>query len=135
MIPKTNALPAVSFQESALPSRTWEIDWERGCLRGQFEGIDAVKQTVFGILNTERYDYVIFSWNYGIERNRVFGHTREYVCSELKRRITDALIQDDRIGGVDSFSFDWGRGKVTVSFTVHTIYGDYETEQEVRETV
>lgn len=31
------------------------------------DGMEAVKQAVYKILQTERYKYVIYDWNYGVE--------------------------------------------------------------------
>ena len=51
--------------------------------------------------------------------------------SEIKRRITEALEQDDRITGVDKWELETGRNSVRVAFTVHSIYGDVDVEKEV----
>jgi phage baseplate assembly protein W len=84
-----------------------------------------MRQVIFKILNTERYDYVIYSWNYGIELSDLFGKPVMYACPEIERRVKEALTQDDRIKSVDSFEFDTTkRGAVAVKFTAHTIFGD-----------
>mgnify|MGYP005773245173 CR=1 FL=1 len=49
----------------------------------------------------------------------------------LKRRITEALLQDDRITSLDGWEFETGRNWVTARFTVHTIYGDVSAQKEV----
>ena len=89
--------------------------------------MEAIKQTIFKILNTERYKYIIYSWNYGIELEDLFGQPVLFVCPEIERRVKEALLQDDRITEVDSFDFDISkRGVVSVTFTVHTIFGDLD---------
>ena len=94
--------------------------------------IAVISTVIYKILNTERYQYIIYSWNYGIETLDLFGEPISYVCPEIERRITEALIQDDRIESVDSFEFDYSKkGKVHVKFKVHTIYGDTEQEKVV----
>lgn len=98
---------------------------------GTVDGIEAIKQAIYLMLNIERYNYMIFSWNYGVEIKDLIGLETDFVYSELKRRIEEALTQDDRIKSVDAFSFVKDKGKVTVSFTVHTIYGDIDEEKEV----
>ena len=40
-------------------------------------------------------------------------------------------MQDDRIQGIDAFSFEVSGRKLSVMFTVHTQYGDVETSKEV----
>ena len=76
-------------------------------IKGKTDYIEAVKQAVYKALNTERYDYPIYSWNYGVELKDLFGMSRDYAISELPRRITEALITDDRIISVDDFQFSY----------------------------
>lgn len=109
------------------------MDFENERVIGNVEGLEAMKQAIFKILNTERYQYLVYSWNYGSEFQDLFGMPVTYVCPELERRITEALTWDKRIKEVSDFSFDTTsqRGTVIVSFTVHTIYGDVVTEKAV----
>ena len=74
----------------------------------------------------------MYSWNYGIELLDLFGEPVTYVCPELERRITEALLVDTRIRSVTDFEHDLStKGVVHTSFTVHTIYGDVKAEKEV----
>ena len=74
----------------------------------------------------------MYSWNYGIETMDLYGEPVSWVCPELQRRITEALVWDDRIDSVDDFTFDLSqKGVVHVSFVVHTIYGEIQTERTV----
>ena len=62
----------------------------------------------------------------------LYGKTPLFVCPELEKRVKDALLQDDRITGVDGFEFDISKkGVVSVVFTVHTLFGDLEEEMVV----
>lgn len=99
---------------------------------GQCDGVDALKQTIFKILNTERYQYEIYSWNYGVELVDLYGEPTSFVLPEIERRVQEALSMDDRITSVDSFEFDVSKkGVVAVNFTVHSIYGDLSEEMVV----
>lgn len=130
MIPKAdNSLFTLQLQTQ--PSLTYAIDIEHGKIRGRCDGLKAVRQTVYLILGIERYDCMIYSWNYGTELKALVGKSMDFVLSEAKRRISEALLQDDRITAVDGFAFQTERGRVRVTFTVHTIFGDMETETEV----
>ena len=130
MIPnKVNEL--LSFNPTIQPSLTYALDIENNRIRGRVDNMEAVKQAIYLILSTERYDYLIYSWNYGVELNELIGQPKSLVLPELKRRITEALLQDDRITKVDGFEFVSGRGKIQISFTAHTIFGDSEIEWEV----
>lgn len=101
-------------------------------INGQVENLVAMEQVVYKILNTERYGYNIYSWNYGVEFCELLGKPVYYVCAEIERVITEALLQDDRISSVTDFSFDTStRNIVCVEFTVYTIFGSFNTVKEV----
>lgn len=99
---------------------------------GKVSGIEHLKQTIFWILNTERYKYIIYDWNLGIETLDLYGMPVDFVCSELEYRIQDALSIDDRIEEVYDFEFDTSkRGVVACQFKVKSIYGEFEMNKEV----
>lgn len=113
------------------PSRTYGLNFEKHSVSGAIDGLEAVKQAIYKVLNTERYQHVIYSWNYGVELQDLFGMPKSYVYPELERRITEALIQDDRITSVEDFTFEGKKNSVLVRFTVHTVNGDIESETVV----
>lgn len=127
MIPSINNLKEIEVVTR--PSADYRMELGGNHISGVCDGLEAVRQTVFCILNTERYQYPVYSWNYGIELRDLYGKPMDYIMSELPRRITEALTQDDRINAVDSFAFSTQGRAMEVSFTVHTIYGDLETEK------
>lgn len=132
MIPSTNTILSQDLEVETLPSRNYKMQIEHDVINGFCDELEAMKQVVFKILNTERYQYIIYSWNYGIELLDLYGEPVTYVCPELERRITEALVQDDRIDSVDSFVFDvLEKRTVKVTFTVHTIFGGIEAEKVV----
>lgn len=113
------------------PSLTYGLDIGQGRIRGKVDRAEAVRQAIYLILNTERFAYLIHSWNYGVELKALIGQQKAYAFPEIKRCITEALMQDDRITAVDGFAFEDGRKYVHVTFTVHTIFGDLETEVDL----
>lgn len=127
MIPGINQLKEIEVVTK--PSLDYRMELDGKHLSGTCDGIDTIRQAVFCILNTERYQYPVYSWNYGVELADLYGKPVDYVTSELPRRITEALTQDDRITSVDGFSFDIQGRVIDVFFTVHTIFGDVETEK------
>ncbi len=88
-------------------------------------------QAIYLMLSVERYVYQIYSRNYGVELVDLIGKSKDYAMSEIKRRITEALTQDDRITGVTEWEFEPGRKSVTVRFVVNTIYGGVLAKKEV----
>lgn len=131
MIPKTDIDLTQGFETVRQPSRTYRLDVENNRIAGMVDGMEAVKQAVYLVLNTERYWYPIYSWDYGVELNGLYGQPAGLVYPEIERRITEALMQDDRITEVDGFSFEREKGAVKVAFTVHSIFGDIDTGKEV----
>lgn len=132
MIPTVNDTLTVGLNIESEPSNTYKLHIENNRITGYCDGLEAMKQAVYKILNTERYKFIIYSWNYGIELLDLYGKSVTYVCSELPRRIKEALLQDDRITSVDGFDFDTTQKRtVLVSFVVHTIFGDIDAEKVV----
>lgn len=131
MLPAVNDDLQKDFEIEEETSHTYKLDLDNSTIAGYVDDLEAMKQAIYLILNIERYEYLIYSWNYGIELNDLYGQPIPFVLPELKRRITEALVQDSRILGVDNFSFETNKGKVHVTFTVHTIFGDVEAERVV----
>ena len=127
MIPSGNTVLSAELKVVTMPSKQHRMDLNGNRIIGVCDTLDAIKQTVYKILNTQRYAYIIYSWNYGIELEDLFGQPVRYACPEIERRVKEALLQDDRITAVDNFEFDIPkRGVVSVTFTVHTLFGDLD---------
>lgn len=109
------------------PTRTYRLRFDGFPSTGMVTGLEAMQQAVFLILQTERFRYAIYSWNYGIELERLFGQSMTaYLQAQIRHTIEEALLADDRIIQVDEFSFErTGREYLTVTFTVHTTQGDF----------
>lgn len=132
MIPSTTAFLEQDFEITEQPTHTYKMNLESNLIRGYTDGQEAMKQAIYRILNTERYQYVMYSWNYGIELLDLYGEPVSYVCPELERRITEALTWDDRIQSVDNFEFNISKkGEILVTFTAHTVFGNVVAEKVV----
>lgn len=119
------------FEEEQIASKDFALDYEGKRVNGIREGLEEIRQAVFFILNTERYNHEIYPWSYGVELDDLAGNQTEYVIPEAERRITEALVQDDRINSVDGFEFEQNKNELTVTFTVHTNLGDIEAVKVV----
>lgn len=111
----------VNYQTSNTFRVRYEDDYK---LLGMCDDIEAMKQAIFKIINTERYKYLIYDWNYGIELNDLIGKPIPYVYAEIERRIKEALLADNRIKEVTDFRFSNNGGDVLCLFTANTIYGE-----------
>lgn len=131
MIPNTNDDLRNDFEFEEIPTNTFKLNIEEEKVYGFNDGLEAMKQAIYLILNIERYEYLIFSWNYGIELADLFGQPITFVLPELERRITEALVQDGRITSVEEFEFEVKRNKVFCTFKVKTIFGEINAERAV----
>lgn len=115
------------------PNKTYKMMIDTDRIQGTItDDLEVVKQAIYKIINTERYKFLIYSWNYGIELEDLFGKPIPYVLPEIPRRIKEALTQDDRIKDVLGFDLTYNRkGDVLAKFTVVTIYGNLEIEKVV----
>ncbi len=101
-------------------------------INGFCDELQAIEQVIYKILNTERYKYNIYSWNYGIELLDLLGKDINYVCIELEKRVKEALVVDNRILDVINFTFDLSKKRVVVAkFDVITIFGKISSVKEV----
>ncbi len=107
------------------------IDFTTNRFVGWNDGNEALAQFVYTVLNVERYENILHSWQFGIERNDLYGQATDYVIAELQRRIEDALSIDSRITAVDSFEVSVKGRTVSIEFVVHSIYGDTNFKYEV----
>lgn len=138
MIPNIEVLTE-EVTEPVYPDKTYKVvvnkdetdEAKNDRISGYTDELDAITQAIRLILSTERYEYVIYSWDYGVELVDLIGKPMPYVMSEVPRRITEALTQDDRIEDVKDFEFETSGKKLHVTFTVVSTIGNIPTELEV----
>lgn len=130
MIPNLNILTE-EITEQTYPNRTYRIIFDKDRIDGYVDDLESIKQAVYLILSTERYEFIIYSWDYGVELVDLIGKPIPYVMSELPRRIQEALTQDNRIDDVVDFEFEQHGKKLHTTFTVVTNVGNIPTELEV----
>lgn len=135
MIPTGASILNAPVEEQQQPSLTWMLDLENKRITRTIDGIDAVKQAVFKILSTERYQHLIYSFNYGVELSDLIGSSPLFVQSELKRRVTEALLQDDRITSVEDFQVTFQGESALATFTVVSVFGSFPFTKEVNRRV
>ena len=129
-------IPTTSFDMSELESveysdKEYKLNADKGTVCGTCDQLEAVKQAVFKMLNTERYDNIIYSWDYGVETKDLYGMPMSYVQPEIKRRFEEALLQDERISEVSDFEFEINGPELHVTFTVTCDFGQFNTERTV----
>ena len=114
------------------PSKTWIIDRNTMQVSCMDKGLEAVRQAVEIALNVERYKWTIYSTNFGSELNDLVGEDEAYIIAEIPRLVEGALSPDSRVVGVDGYVYQkTDTNSMTVSFTVHTVFGDLVEEIEI----
>lgn len=129
-LPLDNEPQVVEPEEE--PSLTFRLDGNNKRVIGMIDELEAVRQAIYCLLNTERYQYEMYSEDYGVELKQLIGQPIPLACVNLQDNIKDALLADERILTVDQFNFqEIGHGVVNVTFKVETIFGTTEIEKEV----
>lgn len=128
MLPQGN-FNSVEYEVINYPTNTYMLDVDKNRIIGYTDEREAMKQAIYKLIMTERYKYVIYNGNYGIELKDLFGKDRALVCALLEERIKDALLADDRIIEVKDFVFSGKREVVVVNFTAVTnVSGNIDME-------
>ena len=122
---------AVEDTSIAYP-KSWLFDFDTGdfVLDGAgriviADGHRAWAQWCVKTVLTERFAYLAYSGNYGVEIDKALKQpTHAAVETEVERTITEALLVDPRTYTVRDFSFEWRGDELYVSFTVIPVVGE-----------
>lgn len=130
MIPNADK---IEINEEVTPSKTYRLDLANKRIYKTVDGIKAIEQAIYKILQTERAAYLIYSLAYGSELERYIGKEFEYVSSDIQRAIEDALLADERVLGISDFNVEQMlHDSLSVTFKAKTVYGEVSIESEVQ---
>ena len=92
------------------------------------EGNEAIKVWVYKAILTPRYNYSIYTWDYGSELLDLIGkaYTPSLTKSEAKRYIEEALLINPYILEVNVLDTDFKDGILSANVKIVTIYGESE---------
>ena len=132
MLPQSNIdlSQGIVFQDQ--PSMTWIADPVTNRLRGRGDNWEAVRQAVEVVVNVERFKWQIYTPNFGTDYDGLLGTEPGYAASELRRRLEDAFLTDNRILGIKEYAYTFQDVSLTVTFTALTVFGDVPGSMEVR---
>lgn len=93
------------------------------------EGLDALQIWIYKTLKTERYRYLAYSWEYGIELEEtiISSRTSDRVDqTEIERYVGEALGVSQYISEIRDFEANKASSKLLISFTAVTVYGEVD---------
>ena len=111
------------------PGLTYKLNDET--IRGNIDELESLRQAIYKVLATERYEYPIYSFSYGIDIGSLIGQDAVYVEIELKRRIKECLLEDSRITDVGNFVMNRACDELHCVFDVTSIYGTLQINKVV----
>ena len=129
MIPVSSIPETLVISEEVETNRTYQLFPDK--IQGYVDNAEALKQAIHKMLFTEKYQYPIYSFDYGIDFEDLIGKDTAYVTIELKRRITECLLEDERVLSVENFRFELNGDEIRCIFEVKSIYGNFTMTKEV----
>lgn len=90
------------------------------------QGKDAVLVWAWNALNTERFRYEAFSWQFGNELDSLTGQnfSDDLKRAEATRYIRECLVVSPYIQDVKDIAVEFENGVLKISGTIVTIYGE-----------
>jgi len=131
VIPQGGIDSSQELETQQLPNKTYRLDFVNNQMVGTIDGLEAVKQSVFKILQTERFEHSIYSVNYGSEFAAAIGKDAIFVKSRLSRIIQEALTQDDRISDIQDLEITVTGDEALATFRVVSLFGSFQATKEV----
>lgn len=119
--------------EKQIVPKEYGIDFKTGQLTGRIvEGKEAIKVWIWIVLQTPRYRYYAYTWDYGNEFEDLIGqgYTEEYIKAEVQRMTEDCLLINENIQNISDFGVSMLGDTLTISFTADTIYGSIEFKDQ-----
>lgn len=83
---------------------TYYIDSNTGRITSMVNNADALVQSIYKALDTEKYGYDIYGWTYGLDMDPFVGQDLDYIQTNLPKYVEDCLLQDDRIISINNFN-------------------------------
>lgn len=132
MIPSNRNLIVTQIGQNEV-TRTYKVDSYNKRIIGTTDGQPAIEQAILKNFDTERFAYVIYSKNYGIELEKYIGKDYDFIRSDLQRAIEECLLVDARIYSIDNLQFTQeGLDYMSITMDIETEQGVLTTTLEVK---
>ena len=110
----------------ALP-REFGVNFDTGAMTGEIvEGSEAVKVWAWFALQSARYRYQVYSWDYGSELESLIGtgYSEQYTKSRVQKMLEDCLLINENITGIKNLACTFDGESLSASFTLQTKFGE-----------
>ncbi|MCB2300939.1 DUF2634 domain-containing protein [Clostridium tagluense] len=89
-------------------------------------GAEAIKVWIYKTLNTSRYKYGAYSWDYGHELEELIslGLSREALFCEVQRYLNECLKVNPYIKAINNIDLKLDGSKLSINFLVDTMYSE-----------
>lgn len=132
MIPSNRNLIVTQIGQNEV-TRTYKVDSYNKRIIGTTDGQPAIEQAILKNFDTERFAYVIYSKNYGIELEKYIGKDYDFIRSDLQRAIEECLLVDARIYAINNLQFTQeGLDYMSITMDIETEQGVLTTTLEVK---
>lgn len=132
MIPSNRNLIVTQIGQNEV-TRTYKVDSYNKRIIGTTDGQPAIEQAILKNFDTERFAYVIYSKNYGIELEKYIGKDYDFIRSDLQRAIEECLLVDVRIYSINNLQFTQeGLDYMSITMDIETEQGVLTTTLEVK---
>lgn len=135
--PFTGTVTANTYTSDLPTPKEYAWDFENDCFLYDadgshkiVEGDEAIKIWIYKALSTERFRYLAYSWQYGIELRPFIGKVMsvQQRYSEIKRVIVECLMVNPYIKRIDTIDIQHEGDTVDISITLTTIYGEVSVD-------
>lgn len=123
-----------NIKEEEKPSKTYRLDLDKGRIYGFIDETEAVEQAIRKALITPRFKCLIYDHDYGSEIQQAIlmdDKSHSYVKAAIEGFVRDALMLEERITNIKNFKAEIENDEVFVSFTVSSIFGEFEFSEVV----
>ena len=88
-------------------------------------GNEGIKVWIYKAIKTNRYEFEIYTWDYGSEIESLLGKGFQigFIKSETKRYIEEALIVNPYITQINKIDIDFNADILTAYVDLETVYG------------
>lgn len=135
--PFTGTVTANAYTSDLPTPKEYAWDFENDCFLYDadgrhkiVEGDEAIRIWIYKALSTERFRYLAYSWQYGIELRPFIGKVMsvQQRYSEIKRVIVECLMVNPYIKSIDTIDIQHEGDTVDISITLTTIYGEVSVD-------